>query len=133
MKILLVLGLFVLLLGLFFLWLALRGRNPKNQAVTVGELTYVHGMKNVKVKTHTVKNMTDYCYTYTVNGKQYRMAGTRWTHPRKLLNRITIVYQKGFPKVAYVDHYTGDNERMLAIFLLALGVICLAICWFVWN
>ena len=103
-------GIIILLPGLFFLFLAFKGRNPQNLINVPGELTQRKGFKNIRIKTYTVKNLTDYAYSYEVNGKQYVLKGTQWTHPRKLFKKVSIIYLRGFPRVAYIEHFTGACE-----------------------
>ena len=118
-------GAVLILIGLFFLWLALRGRKPENLVETVGDLTRRQHFKNMQIKSHKVKNLTDYAYSYTVDGRTYRLSGIQWTHPRKLFRKATIVYLKGFPRVAYIGEFTGIQEWTLAIAFLAMGLLCL--------
>ena len=125
MMFLIICGVILLLTGAFFLWLAYRGRDPRNLAETVGELTKRQHFKNVQVKSYRVKNLTDYAYTYTVGGRTYRLSGTQWTHPRALLRKCTVVYLKGFPRLAYIGQFTGIQESLIGVSFLILGILCL--------
>lgn len=44
-------GAVLILIGLFFLWLAFRGRKPENLVETVGALTRRQHLKNVQLRT----------------------------------------------------------------------------------
>ena len=125
------LGISAILVGSFFLWLALRGRNPQNLVEISGELTNRKHFKNAKIRFYTVKNLVEYTYIYVVNGKQYHLNGSQQTHPRNLRKRKTIVYLRGFPRVAYFDHFSGIAEWALAISLILLGFLCVGVSFFV--
>lgn len=118
-------GAVLILIGLFFLWLAFRGRKPENLVETVGALTRRQHFKNVQLRHRRVKNLTDYAYSYTVGGRTYKLSGIEWIHPRKLFPKTTIVYLKGFPRVAYIGEFTGIQEWALAIVFLVMGLLCL--------
>ena len=125
------LGISASLVGLFFLFLALRSRNPQNLVEVTGELTNRNHFKNAKIRFYTVKNLVEYTYSYVVNGKQYHLKGSQQTHPRNLRKRKTIVYLRGFPCVAYFDRFSGITEWALAISLILLGVLCVIVSFFV--
>ena len=125
MEFFLICGAALILIGLFFLWLALWGRKPENLVETVGALTRRQHFKNVQLRRRRDKNLTDYTYSYTVGGRTYRLSGTQWIHPRKLFKKTTIVYLKGFPRVAYIGEFTGIQEWALAIVFLVMGLLCL--------
>lgn len=126
MLVFLIAGLIILIPGLFYIGLAFCSRNPKNTIAVPGVLTKRQGFKNVTIKHFTVKNLTDYIYTYEANGKQY-YKGTQWVHPRKLFKRVSIVYLRGFPRIAYIDQFTAVNEWALGITLSMLGTICIVV------
>lgn len=121
----LIFGMVLSLIGLFFLCLALRGGNPANLVETVGALTRRQHFRDLQIKSRKVKNLTDYTYSYTVGGRTYKLAGTQWTHPGKLMRRTTIVYLKGFPWLAYIGEFTGIREWLLGGSFLAVGLLCL--------
>lgn len=124
-------GILMLLLGLFYLWLALRSRNPKNLISVTGVLAERKGFKNVKIKNYIVKNVTDYVYSYEANGKRYLLKYTQYTHPRNILKRVTIVYLRGFPRIACIEHFSGATEWTLAILLILFGAFCVFISFYV--
>ncbi len=116
------LGISILLYGLFVLMLAILGLNPKNRIQARGVLASCYHYKNVRVKSFLViKNMVDFTYIYEVNGKPYRFKANKNIHSRKVFKRATIVYLRGFPRVAYLERFTGANEWLLGSFLLIIG------------
>lgn len=123
----LVFGVVSILFGLFFLILAIRSRNPGNLILTSGELTQQKGFRNYKMKNCAVPIMTEYTYTYTVCGKQYRLRGKQRVHPRNVRKRISIVYLRGFPRCAYEGRFSGIAEWLIAISLIALGALCFVV------
>ena len=131
MEFFLVFGIIMLVLGIFFTVLAIRGKNPNNQTSTAGELTKKKDFKNYKLKNRSVPNAVEYVYTYRVNGKSYHLSGVQHTHSRNLRKRIVIVYLRGFPRCAYEGHFSGIAEWLLAISLTAMGIFLLLIYCFV--
>lgn len=116
-------GIAQVVVGLFFLLVAVRSRNSDYLITVSGELTRIKGFKNVRTKYYFAKNMSDYIYTYTVGNKRYKYRGSQLTHPRKVLKRITIVYLKGFPRIAYAEHFSGHRERMFALCFIVSGIL----------
>ena len=121
----LVLGILMLLPGLFFKALAIRSLNPNNLISTTGELSRKIDFKNYKLRNRSVPNTVEYIYTYTVNGKRYHLRGVQHTHSRNLHKRIAIVYLRGFPSCAYEEHFSGTQEWLLAISFTAMGIFLL--------
>jgi len=60
-----VLGILMLLPGLFFTALAIRSLNPNNLISTTGELSRKIDFKNYKLRNRSVPNAVEYIYTYT--------------------------------------------------------------------
>ena len=122
-----ILGIAVLLPGIFYIFLTLRSANPRNLISTTGELSRQKGYKNYKLKNSTTPNATQYSYTYLAEGKAYHLRGVRLTHSRNLRKRIEIVYLRGFPRCAYAEHFSGIAEKLAAASLTALGILCLVL------
>lgn len=127
MIVFLVFGIAMLLQGAFFAVLSIQSKNPNNLISTTGKLTQRKSYKNYRIKNRTVPNVTEYTYTYIVNGKRYHLRGNHYAHPRNVRKRVTIVYLRGFPRCAYEEHYSGTLEWLLAISLIALGAFCIII------
>ena len=121
----LVLGILMLLPGLFFTALAIRSLKPNNLISTTGELSRKIDFKNYKLRNRSVPNAVEYIYTYTVNGKRYHLRGVQHTHSRNLHKRIKIVYLRGFPHCAYEEHFSGIQEWLIAISFTAMGIFLL--------
>ena len=122
-----ILGIAVLLPGMFYIFLTLRSANPRNLISTTGELSRQKGYKNYKLKNVTTPNATQYSYTYLADGRAYHLRGVRLTHSRNLRKRIEIVYLRGFPRCAYAEHFSGIAEKLAAASLTALGILCLVL------
>ena len=127
MNILTAVALAMLVPGLWFLFLAVWSRNPDHLGTTVGTLTRCHTSKNVATRHGVVKNLTDYVYTYQVDGKTYIITGMRRQPRRMVLRKVTVVYLKISPRRAYLDQFTGTVEWLIAFVLLAGACVYLFI------
>ena len=120
-------ALVMLIPGLWFLFLAVWSRNPDHLGTAVGTLTKCHTSKNVTTRYGVVRNLTDYVYTYQVDGKTYKITGMRRQPRRKVLRKVTVVYLKISPRRSYIDQFTGTVEWLYAFVLLAGGFVYLYI------
>ena len=128
----LVFGIIMLLPGIFFAALAIRSKNPNNLISITGELTRKKGFKNYRLKNRSVPNAVKYTYAYKANGKLYHLRGVQLTHARNLYKSIEIVYLRGFPRCAYVGHFSGIAEWLIAISFTSVGLLLLILyCFFV--
>ena len=116
-------ALVALIPGLWFLFLAVWSRNPDHLGTAVGTLTKCHTSKNVTTRYGVVKNLTDYVYTYQVDGKTYKITGMRRQPRRMVLRKVTVIYLKIAPRRAYIDQFTGTVEWVIAFALLTLSCI----------
>lgn len=130
MEFILISGIIVLSVGLYFLVLAIRSRDPKHLQTTVGTLTKTSGFKNFQTRYGLIRNLTDYTYTYSVNGKDYRISGSYPKHRRFVPKKVEIIYLIGFPRRAYIGEYTGVVEWSIAVSFSILGAVLLAIYFF---
>ena len=117
----LVFGAIMLLPGIFFMILAMQGRNPNNLISTTGDLSGKTEFKNYKLKNRSVPNAVEYTYTYQVKGKSYHLRGVQLTHPRNLRKRVTVVYLRSFPRCAYEEQFSGLAQWLLGISFSAMG------------
>lgn len=121
-------GTLLLVLGLFFLWVALLGRNPDNISTTVGTLVKASSYKNVPLKYGgMIKNQTDYVYAYTVDGRTYRCTGRKNEHKRTLPRKVTIVYITRYPRSGCVERYNSTSAWLYAICCIANGLLFIGI------
>lgn len=127
MEFILISGIIVLSIGLFFLVLAIWGRNPKHLQTTVGTLTKTSSFKNFQTRYGLFKNLTDYTYTYSANGKDYGISGSYPKHRRFIPKKVEITYLIGFPHRAYIGEYTGVVEWLIALPFSFLGFLFLII------
>ena len=51
--------------------------------------------------------------------------GNRNAHKRTLFKKVSVVYIKGLPRIAYIDKFTGENQWVAGICFLFLGFMCL--------
>lgn len=123
----LVIGGIFLVPGLWFLFLWLYGLFPGTTKTTVGTLARSHTMKNVRTRSgRVIKRITDYTYTYTVNGKLRKIKGSGYHTRRYVPKKVTVVYLRGFPRCAYIEDFTGTRELILAFFFLVNAGIFLS-------
>jgi len=120
----LIIGCALLLLGLYFLRIALLGRSPENLAATTGTLVKASGFRNVPMRYGgVIKNQTDFTYAYTVDGKTYRRSGRKNAHRRTIPKTVTIVYVKTYPRGGYIGRFTGLYEWVYALSCLIYSVL----------
>lgn len=118
-----VLGWFYSSLGVWFLFLTIYGRNPKNQMHTIGTLIQKKTKRNVAGRHCTIPVITDYTYSYTVNGKEYRIRHSVQNTKRGIMKKATIVYLKGFPRCAGIEQYHNSLHGFLSALLLLGGIL----------
>ena len=115
--------------GAFYLFLAIRSKDPDNLVSVTGELVRVKQYRNYRWgRSFTVPYASEYAYAYVVKGKQYLHSGVVRGRKRQLLKKVTIVYLKSFPRVSYLDCFTGYREQCAGIISVVLGVITLLLC-----
>lgn len=125
----LIFSLIYILSGLWFLFLTIYALFPGNHVSTVGTLTKRVTRKNVRSKHgYLIPNVTNYTYSYTVNGRTYRLKQTGHHTKSCLTRKVTIVYLRGFPRCAAIDRYNGSLNAFFAILLLAGGAWFLYLC-----
>ena len=113
----------LLLVGFIFLIYTVRGSNPKNRVTVTGRLTDSNTVKNVTIRSRKYKYFTTYTYTYVIGNRTYRRKGESTERHRRNLHRTAeFVYQKGFPRFAYKDKYTGEVELVITIVCIVAGV-----------
>lgn len=126
MNVLSVAALVMLIPGMWFLFLALWSLNPDHLGTAVGTLSKCHNSKNIPSKyNRVIKNLTDYTYTYQVNGKTYKLSGSKAQHRRTVFRKVTVVYLKIIPRRAYIDRFTGVTEWLFGLILFAGGCVYL--------
>ncbi len=123
----LVVGILSALVGLFYVVLAIRSKNPKNLVSVSAEVIRKKGYKNFKLRSRSVPNATEYICSYTVNGKTYRIRGLKHTHTRNIPKRITVIYLRGFPQCAYEEKFYGTAQWVFAFFWALMGVVCISV------
>ncbi len=127
----LILGVAVLLPGIFFAVLAIQSTNASNLITTYGELTKKKNYKNYRLRHGFAPNAAQYTYKYKAKGKNYYLRGVQLTHSRKLRKSVTVVYLRSFPRCAYIDRFSGIAEWLIAISFVALGMLMVLLYFFV--
>ena len=115
-----------ILIGLWNIFLIIWAKNPAHLGTAIGTLGKVTNSKNVKSRHGwIIPNVTNYCYDYTVGNRSYKLSGSRNVHKRTLFKKALIVYIKGFPRIAYIDKFTAENQWVFGICFLFMGLMCL--------
>ncbi len=123
-----VLAVIITAVGLWNLLLLIWAYFPGNLATTIGTLNKVTHRQNVQTKHGIViPNVTDYRYSYTVNGRKYTVSGSRNVHKRTLFKKVSVVYIKVLPQIAYIDKFTGQTQWIISAGFLFLGISLLLI------
>lgn len=112
-------------IGLWNLMIAILGMFPHSLSTAVGTLSHKKTHRNVKGRYGTVPILTNYIYSYTVNGKQYRCSGRVMGTKRHLLPKASMVYVKWFPRHAYPNKFKGENEWIKAFLMLFPGILAI--------
>ena len=122
----LILGIACIIAGLFNIMLAVMSMNPKNLITVPGELVKKKGFKNYPragSKTDvTVPNATEYTYAYKVDNKTYKLNCVAYTHSRNIMNRVPIVYLRGFPRIASERRFYSDRYWIFGIGFTLCGI-----------
>ena len=120
------LAVITLFVGLWNLLIAILGLFPRFHGTTVGTLTKANTQKNVRSRHgHLIPRCTQYAYTYTVKGRQYRYSRQMQYSKRRLLPKASLVYVKWFPRHAYVNKFTGEVEWVMGISMLCIACLFL--------
>ena len=123
------LGTMSLFFFICFLGISL-GYRKNNTCYTVGYLNKKEHSKNVYVGLFAgrrVKDWVDFCYIYTVEGKQYAIKHGSPGKPDNLNNVVRIVYQKNNPNYSYIKDLTMPVQPVIAVLLGILSVIFLLV------
>ena len=80
--------------------------------------------KNVLARRRVIPNLTSLKYTYTVNGKKYKLSYHIETkpYPKNLQQTIRVVYLKSNPKYAFCE-LTRFNYAIFGWLMLITGII----------
>ena len=120
----LILGICTIAIGLWNLMIAILGLFPHCRSSTIGTLRNAKTKRNVRgFRGSRIPILTDYAYTYYVNGKEYRYSAQESYTKRHLLPKTSIVYVKGFPRHAYPNKFKGTNEWCIAFVMLLIGIL----------
>ena len=115
-----------IIIGLWNIFIILWAKNPKHLGTAVGTLGKVTILKNVRTKHGWIlPNVTDYRYYYTIGNRTYKISGSRNAHKRTLFKKVSVIYIKGLPRIAYINQFTGENQWVAGICFIFLGLMCL--------
>ncbi len=125
-----VIGVGMLLLGLWNLMIGTLGLFPRCLTTTTGTLAKGTTRNIARTKYgRTIRTldrrpvmMTRYAYTYTVNGRAYRYSGRGSQGKHRLLPKAVMVYVKWFPGRAYPNRFRGTKEWVLGLLFFSGGL-----------
>lgn len=123
----------ICLAGLFF-WVqftfSYRKKNTAKTGAVLREANHkrnvtIHGTRGQRV---FIKNLTKARYIYTVNGIEYSIRNECFGTKRQTPRMVPVVYNKRFPRFAYVDEIAsfGDIRYGIRGAILLFWGICLA-------
>ena len=122
----------ICLAGLFF-WVQFTfSYRKKNTAKTGAVLREANHKKNVTLRAgHRklfIKDLTKARYIYTVNGIEYGIRNDFFGTKRQTPRMVPVVYNKRFPRFAYVDEIAsfGDIRYGIRGAILLFWGVCLA-------
>ena len=98
--------------------------NKKLTAKTDADLNNYEHKKNVLARRRVIPNLTSFQYTYTVDGKKYKLDFRLESKPtsKDLQRTIHVVYLKSNPKYAYCE-LTHLNYAISGWLLLIAGIV----------
>lgn len=135
--VLVVAGVIFLVIGSYFGWIQWQLTNKIGTGYAFARLTSKNYKQNVKVRTgrtvkKTAKDFTDFVYTYSVNGKEYKIKGSALTSPRNLPQMPSVIYLIKAPHHGQIPGYSMDNSLLFALlgigegaFILIIGLVLL--------
>ena len=110
------------IIGGILLLAALLGRNPRFLGTAVGKL---QNSKRVMVsQRHSSKKVpiTTFVYLYEVNGRTYRLKRDSHGSRKSLMQRVTVVYLKGFPRFGYLEKFPCWQFALFGGFSVLAGI-----------
>lgn len=124
MELLIMAGIAVILIGLWYYFVAVMALFPKNLDKTVAVLEKASTIRNTHGKHgQLIPVVTKYVYTYTVNGKKYKLKRETFRSKQHLHQRVPVVYLKKLPRYAYEHKFKGINEWVIGSFFILYGVL----------
>lgn len=108
--------------GFWLLFLRRHSRNPANHISTVGTLTRHNTRRNVPTKFGIEPIITSFTYSYTVDGKTYRLKSSTDQTKRHLPKKVTIIYLKACPRCAGIGSYRNDMLGFAGAMCLLGGI-----------
>ena len=123
----------LLLAGLFLCVQFTFSYRKKNTAKTAGILLEADHKKNVTIharrRKYFVKDLTKARYIYTVNGVKYTIRHTFYfTTKRQTPKFVPVVYNKRFPRFAYIDEPDEFGDILYGVMGLVLLVTGVFLC-----
>ena len=118
------LGVIVILIGFWNLFIAILGLFPKNLSTTVATLEKANTVRNTHGKNgRLIPVSTKYVYVYTVNGRKYRYRKeNEYRRRRPLFQRMPMVYVKWFPRRAYPHKFKATVEWVFGTMFVIIGI-----------
>ena len=110
-----------LTIALGFLCLSLYSSNQSHWIAVSAELHKSKSYRNVWIKRRRIPVYTEYAYAYKVKGKVYYYRGAEEKSRRTLRPRATVVYLKGFPRIASLETASCASIWILTVILFLLS------------
>ncbi len=123
MEFYIVLGVVVILIGLWNLFIAVLGLFPDNLSTTA-TLEKASTVRNTHGKNgRLIPVSTKYVYVYTVKGRKYRYrTENEYRRKRPLFQRMPVVYVKWFPHRAYPHKFKATAEWVFGTMFVIFGI-----------
>ena len=112
-----------LAIALGFLCLSLYSSNQSHWIAVSAELHKSKSYRNVWIKRRRIPVYTEYTYAYKVKGKVYYYQGAEENGRRTLHPRATIVYLKGFPRIASLESFSCTSIWILTVMIFLMSGI----------
>ena len=112
-----------LTIALGFLCLSLYSSNQSHWIAVSAELHKSKSYRNVWIKRRHIPVYTEYTYAYKVKGKVYYYQGAEEKGRRTLHPRATIVYLKGFPRIASLESFSCTSIWILTVMIFLMSGI----------
>ncbi len=119
---------FFLTAGGICIFTALWGRDPKHVGTAIGRL---ENAKRVMVWSRRARKklpVTAFVYLYEVGGRTYRLKRDSHSSRNRLMQRVTVVYLKGFPRFGFLEKFPFWLFLLAGILAIAYGWMLLKVC-----
>lgn len=110
-------------LALYNLTIAILGLFPAMRTRAVGSLSKTTAHRNVRGRYHVIPLILRYTYTYSHKGKTYHYTAESFHSKKRLHQRVSMIFVKGFPRHAYPNKFKPTKEWLYSFLLLILAAL----------